>query len=303
MALRPPRPFAPSSLPRSRVHRAPPAGRRRCRSCWSATIRRRTSTSATRSARAARPGLHVAVHRLPATTTLDELLAAGRARSTPTPRATASSCSRRSRRRWGRTPSSRSSTRSIRPRTSTASIRTTSGCSSRAVPALAPCTPSGVIELLDARAVPIAGRHAVVDRPQRDRRQADGAAAAQRDATVTICHSRTADLPAVTRQADILVSAIGRPGLRHAVDGQARRGRGRCRARRRSATGHGSSSCSATAVRGSPRSTRKGSTVVGDVHPAVADVAGALSPVPGGVGPLTIAMLLKNTLTAARRAR
>jgi methylenetetrahydrofolate dehydrogenase (NADP+)/methenyltetrahydrofolate cyclohydrolase len=120
-----------------------------------------------------------------------------------------------------------------------------------------------------------------------------------RDATVVICHSKTPDLPKLASTADILVAAIGRaafvtpdfvkPGAT-VVDVGINR------------------ITEASAVRalfpeGSPRLAdfdRRGSIVVGDVHPAVAEVAGALTPVPGGVGPLTIAMLLKNTVAAAK---
>jgi methylenetetrahydrofolate dehydrogenase (NADP+)/methenyltetrahydrofolate cyclohydrolase len=120
-----------------------------------------------------------------------------------------------------------------------------------------------------------------------------------RHATVTICHSRTADLPAVARSADILVSAIGRPAFvtpDFVKPGAA-------------VVDVGTTQVSDRALverlfpPGSKRHAafeKRGALVVGDVHPAVADVAGALSPVPGGVGPLTIAMLLKNTVTAAR---
>src|SRR5690606_5615132 len=120
----------------------------------------------------------------------------------------------------------------------------------------------------------------------------------QRDATVTICHSRTRDLGAIAAQADILVSAVGRPGVltpEMVKPGAAVVG-----------VGTTPTSDRALAVKlfgeGSPRLaalTSRGSIVVGDVHPSVAEVAGALSPVPGGVGPLTIAMLLRNTLAAA----
>jgi methylenetetrahydrofolate dehydrogenase (NADP+)/methenyltetrahydrofolate cyclohydrolase len=121
----------------------------------------------------------------------------------------------------------------------------------------------------------------------------------QRDATVTICHSKTPDLPAVAASADILVAAIGRPGFvtREFVKPGA------------TVIDVGISPVTDPAVvarlfePGSARLadfTRRGSVVVGDVHPNVADVAGALTPVPGGVGPLTIAMLLKNTVAAAQ---
>ena len=168
---------------------------------------------------------------------------------------------------------------------------------------LAPCTPSGVIELLDRSAIAIAGARAVV----LGRSEIVGKPMAllllQRDATVTICHSKTKDLAAVTREADILVSAIGRPGFvtpdmvkpgATVVDVGTTPTNDRALVQK--LFGDGSARLASFDSRGS--------TVVGDVHPAVADVAGALSPVPGGVGPLTIAMLLKNTLAAAEtRAR
>ena len=164
--------------------------------------------------------------------------------------------------------------------------------------ALVPCTPSGVIELLDRSDVEIAGRHAVVI----GRSEIVGKPMAflllQRDATVTICHSKTRDLPAMARQADILVAALGRPAFVTAefvkpdaavID-----------------VGITPLTRREDVVRifgaDSPRLATfdaKGAVVVGDVHPAVADLAGALTPVPGGVGPLTIAMLLRNTLAAA----
>jgi len=124
----------------------------------------------------------------------------------------------------------------------------------------------------------------------------------QRDATVTICHSKTQDLPAVASTADILVAAIGRPGFvtpafvkpgAAVVDV----GINPLTTREQVEKLFGA---------GSPRIASfdtKGSAIAGDVHPSVSEVAGALSPVPGGVGPLTIAMLLKNTLTAAETRR
>jgi methylenetetrahydrofolate dehydrogenase (NADP+)/methenyltetrahydrofolate cyclohydrolase len=165
---------------------------------------------------------------------------------------------------------------------------------------LAPCTPSGVIELLERERVPIAGQRAVVVGRSDIVGKPMALMLLHRHATVTICHSKTVDLPAVTREADILVSAIGRPGFITAEmvkPGAA-------------VVDVGTTPVSDPALVArlfgpdSPRlealSTR-GSTVVGDVHPDVARVAGALSPVPGGVGPLTIAMLLRNTVTAAAR--
>jgi methylenetetrahydrofolate dehydrogenase (NADP+)/methenyltetrahydrofolate cyclohydrolase len=164
---------------------------------------------------------------------------------------------------------------------------------------LAPCTPSGVIEMLDRSGIAIAGARVVVVGRSEIVGKPMAMLLLHRDATVTIAHSKTPGLAALCATADILVSAIGRPGFvtpefvkpgatvidvgisRLADEGVARQ----------------------LFAEGSPRLAdfaRRGSLVVGDVHPAVAATAGALTPVPGGVGPLTIAMLLKNTLTAAR---
>jgi methylenetetrahydrofolate dehydrogenase (NADP+)/methenyltetrahydrofolate cyclohydrolase len=163
---------------------------------------------------------------------------------------------------------------------------------------LVACTPSGVIELLERTQIPIAGARAVV----LGRSDIVGKPMAlllmHRHATVTVCHSRTPDLPAISAEADILVAAIGRPAFvtpdfvkpgAVVVD-----------------VGTTPTTDRAVVERACPPGSkrheafeRRGSLVLGDVHPDVAAVAGALSPVPGGVGPLTIAMLLKNTLTAA----
>jgi methylenetetrahydrofolate dehydrogenase (NADP+)/methenyltetrahydrofolate cyclohydrolase len=168
---------------------------------------------------------------------------------------------------------------------------------------LMPCTPSGVIEMLDRSGIDIARRHAVIIGRSEIVGKPMAMLLLHRDATVTICHSKTPDLPAVARQADILVAALGRAGFVTAdfvkpgatvVDV----GINRVTDAAQVAALFGS---------GSPRAAdfeKRGSIVVGDVHPDVARVAGALTPVPGGVGPLTIAMLLKNTLAAAEaRAR
>ncbi len=165
-------------------------------------------------------------------------------------------------------------------------------------PALVACTPSGVIELLDRSDVPIAGANAVVIGRSDIVGKPMALLLLHRHATVTICHSHTRELPAVAARADILVSAIGRPGFvtkafvkpgAAVVD-----------------VGITSISDRAIVERMFPPGTRRwdtfqkrGALTVGDVHPEVADVAGALSPVPGGVGPLTIVMLLRNTLAAA----
>jgi methylenetetrahydrofolate dehydrogenase (NADP+)/methenyltetrahydrofolate cyclohydrolase len=160
------------------------------------------------------------------------------------------------------------------------------------------CTPSGVIELLERSGIAIAGSRAVIIGRSDIVGKPMAVLLLHRHATVTICHSRTTGLAAVAAEADILVSAIGRPGFvtREFVKPGA------------TVIDVGITSLSdRPAVErlfaaGSKRREafeRRGSIVVGDVHPAVEQVAGALSPVPGGVGPLTIAMLLKNTLTAA----
>ncbi len=163
---------------------------------------------------------------------------------------------------------------------------------------LAPCTPSGIIEMLERTGVAIRGARAVV----LGRSDIVGKPLAlmllHRDATVTVCHSKTPDLAAVAASADILVAAIGRPGF--VTPAFVRPGAtvvdvGINRLTDRAAV-------EALVGPHSPRLEafdRRGAIVVGDVHPAVGEVAGALTPVPGGVGPLTIAMLVRNTVTAA----
>jgi methylenetetrahydrofolate dehydrogenase (NADP+) / methenyltetrahydrofolate cyclohydrolase len=164
---------------------------------------------------------------------------------------------------------------------------------------LVACTPSGVIEMLERSDIPIAGRHAVVIGRSDIVGKPMALLLLHRHATVTICHSRTVDLPRVAREADILIAAIGRAGFVTAdfvKPGATVIDVGTTRvedpaivdrllpadSRRREAFA------------------RRGALVFGDVHYGVEAVAGALSPVPGGVGPLTIAMLLKNTVRAAQ---
>ncbi len=146
-------------------------------------------------------------------------------------------------------------------------------------PTLVPATPTGVIALLDEYEIPLEGARAVVV----GRSAIVGKPAAMlllaRNATVTICHSRTADLGAVTREADVLVAAVGRAGVITAD--MVKPG--------------------AAVIDVGINRTEDG--MRGDVDPSVADVAGFLTPVPGGVGPMTIAMLLKSTLRAARFRR
>ena len=164
---------------------------------------------------------------------------------------------------------------------------------------LAPCTPSGVIELLSREGVALAGMHAVVIGRSEIVGKPMALLLLQRDATVTICHSRTRDLRGIARTADLLVAAVGRAGF--VVPDFVRPGAVVIDVGINRVSDRGE----AEALFGadSPRLAefmRKGSAIVGDVHPAVESVAGALTPVPGGIGPLTIAMLLRNTLTAAR---
>ena len=166
-------------------------------------------------------------------------------------------------------------------------------------PKLVACTPAGIIEMLEREGIPIRGRHAVVVGRSDIVGKPMALLLLHRDATVTIAHSRTPDLAAVCRHADILVAAVGKAGLirrDHVKPGAAVIDVGMNRI-----------TDAATAAdlypAGHPRFalfSSKGSLLVGDVHPEVADVAGALTPVPGGVGPLTITMLMMNTLRAAR---
>jgi len=169
-------------------------------------------------------------------------------------------------------------------------------------PALAPCTPAGIIEILKRSQISIAGRHAVVV----GRSDIVGKPAAllllHENATVTICHSKTRDLGAITRQAEILVAAIGRPGFitpdmvtpgAILIDVGMNRVTEKAEFDRLFA---GDARREATFV-------KRGSTLVGDIHPAVFELSGAYTPVPGGVGLLTIAMLMANTVRAARMRR
>jgi methylenetetrahydrofolate dehydrogenase (NADP+)/methenyltetrahydrofolate cyclohydrolase len=167
-------------------------------------------------------------------------------------------------------------------------------------PVLAPCTPSGIVEMLAREKIDVAGRHAVVI----GRSEIVGKPIAflllQRDATVTICHSRTPDVRALARQADLIVAAVGRPGFvtpsfvkpgAVVIDVGVNRVTDRVTAVKL----FGEDSARTAGF------DKRGSAVAGDVHPAVEEVASALTPVPGGVGPLTIVMLLRNTLVAAER--
>ena len=171
-------------------------------------------------------------------------------------------------------------------------------------PVFVPCTPTGIIELLEDNGIEIRGANACVV----GRSQIVGRPMAQlllqRDATVTICHSRTRDLAAVTRTADLLVVAIGRAGFirgEHIKPGATVIDVGMNKV---------SDADEVRKLFGDEAEKRlevvakRGSTLVGDVNPSeAAEVAGMLTPVPGGVGLLTVAMLMKNTLKAAKLRR
>jgi methylenetetrahydrofolate dehydrogenase (NADP+)/methenyltetrahydrofolate cyclohydrolase len=164
--------------------------------------------------------------------------------------------------------------------------------------ALVACTPLGCIELLEREGVPLKGKHAVVIGRSDIVGKPMSLLLLHRDATVTVCHSRTVDLPAVARTADVLVAAIGRPAFvtrdyvkpgATVIDVGINALTDRTEVER----------CFPEGSRKRAQFAEKGSVLVGDVHPNVEDVAGAFTPVPGGVGPLTIAMVLRNTVTAA----
>jgi methylenetetrahydrofolate dehydrogenase (NADP+)/methenyltetrahydrofolate cyclohydrolase len=167
---------------------------------------------------------------------------------------------------------------------------------------MVPCTPAGVMEILKRSRIPVAGQEAVVV----GRSDIVGKPAAMlllnANATVTVCHSKTCDLPAVCRRADILVAAIGRPGM--ITQEFVKRGATVIDVGMNKVTDP--QEFKRLFARNAKREESfrtKGSTLVGDVHPEVAEVAGALTPVPGGVGPLTIAMLMYNTVKAAKLRR
>jgi methylenetetrahydrofolate dehydrogenase (NADP+) / methenyltetrahydrofolate cyclohydrolase len=164
---------------------------------------------------------------------------------------------------------------------------------------LVACTPSGIMELLDREKIQIAGRRAVVIGRSDIVGKPMALLLLHRDATVTVCHSRTPNLADVCREADVLVAAVGKAGL--VTRDFVKPGAAVVDVGMNKVTDAGV----ATSLfpEGHPRLAlfrSKGSVLVGDVHPEVADVAGALTPVPGGVGPLTITMLMRNTLRAAK---
>lgn len=169
-------------------------------------------------------------------------------------------------------------------------------------PGLVPCTPAGIIEILKRSNIPIAGQDAVVVGRSDIVGKPTAMLLTNGNATVTICHSKTKDLPGVCRRGDILVAAIGRAGMitRDFVKpGATVIDVGMNKVTERAEFDH----LFAGNAKREETFRTKGSTLVGDVHPEVFEVAGAITPVPGGVGPLTIAMLMANTLRAAKLRR
>jgi methylenetetrahydrofolate dehydrogenase (NADP+)/methenyltetrahydrofolate cyclohydrolase len=169
-------------------------------------------------------------------------------------------------------------------------------------PSLAPCTPAGIMEILRRGDLPVVGKHAVIV----GRSDIVGKPAAMlllnASATVTVCHSKTIDLPRLTRDADILVAAIGRPafitpemvkpgatlidvGINRIIE----------ESEVKALFGDDPARAATFA--------KRGSVVVGDIHPQAFELSGAYTPVPGGVGALTIAMLMSNTVKAAKARR
>jgi methylenetetrahydrofolate dehydrogenase (NADP+)/methenyltetrahydrofolate cyclohydrolase len=167
---------------------------------------------------------------------------------------------------------------------------------------LAPCTPAGIMEVLHRSGIPVAGQRAVVLGRSNIVGKPIAAMLINDSATVTVCHSKTRDLAKLTREADILVAAIGRPGFVTAEMVQP------------GATiidvGINRITTLEEVERFFPGDAarlagfeKRGSTIVGDVDPAAFAISGAYTPVPGGVGALTIAMLMSNTVKAARLRR
>ncbi len=173
-------------------------------------------------------------------------------------------------------------------------------------PGLVPCTPAGVMEILKRSGINVAGQEAVVI----GRSDIVGKPVAMlllnQNATVTVCHSKTRDLPEVCRRADILVAAIGRAGMvtrEYVKAGSIVIDVGINRVTDQKEFARLFAGESAANKKRQETFEAKGSTLVGDVHPEVAEIAGAITPVPGGVGPLTIAMLMSNTVKAAMLRR
>ena len=169
-------------------------------------------------------------------------------------------------------------------------------------PALPPCTAAGIIEILKRSHLQIGGQNAVVVGRSDIVGKPTAILLLAENATVTVCHSRTRDLASFTQRADILVVAIGKPALVTEVmvkpgatilDAGINRVTDRAEFERYFAGDAGREELFL----------RKGSVIVGDVHPKAFALAGAYTPVPGGIGPLTIAMLMANTVRAAKLRR
>ena len=169
-------------------------------------------------------------------------------------------------------------------------------------PALVPCTPAGIMEILKRANIPVAGQEAVVVGRSDIVGKPTAMLLINGNATVTVCHSKTRDLPGVCRRADILVAALGRAGM--ITPAYVKPGA--------TVIDVGTNQITTRAdfdkfFQGNDQREqifrRKGSTLIGDVDPEVAQVAGAITPVPGGVGPLTIVMLMANTVSAMKLRR
>ena len=169
-------------------------------------------------------------------------------------------------------------------------------------PGLVPCTPGGIMEMLRRSNIAVAGQDAVVVGRSDIVGKPMAMLLLNANATVTVCHSKTRDLPGVCRRADILVAAIGRAGMitrdfvrpgATVIDVGMNKITDRTEFERYFKGNEKREQAFA----------KNGSTLVGDVHPEVAEIAGAITPVPGGVGPLTIAMLMSNTVRAAKLRR
>jgi len=169
-------------------------------------------------------------------------------------------------------------------------------------PSLVPCTPAGCMEILSRSGIEVAGKDAVVVGRSDIVGKPVAMLLTNANATVTICHSRTRDLAGVCRRADILIAAIGKAAMitpemvnpdATVIDVGINRIDNR----------ELFQSIFAGDAKREKQFAEKGSTLVGDVHPKVAEVCRAITPVPGGVGPMTIAMLMANTLKAAKMRR
>ena len=169
-------------------------------------------------------------------------------------------------------------------------------------PGLVPCTPGGIMEMLRRSNIAVAGQDAVVVGRSDIVGKPMAMLLLNANATVTVCHSKTRDLPGVCSRADILVAAIGRAGMitrdfvrsgATVIDVGMNKITDRTDFERYFKGNEKREQAFA----------KNGSTLVGDVHPEVAEIAGAITPVPGGVGPLTIAMLMSNTVRAAKLRR